>query len=135
MPCFGYTDITHPYSSVEKHSVLYTFDHARSSFLVMPSDMFDFCCCYCVDTCRLLLYLRQADKAVSSRSLFDAIQDTEAFVAANDESIMVVFRGTSELTDWATNLSISRRRVPKEWGLVGEGCDVHEVIRLTSSTC
>lgn len=59
--------------------------------------------------------------------MFDAIQDTEAFVAANDESIVLVFRGTSELTDWATNLNFTRRRVPKEWGLSGEGCDVHAV--------
>ncbi|CAN0519911.1 unnamed protein product, partial [Laminaria digitata] len=55
-----------------------------------------------------------------------AIQDTEAFVAANDESIMVVFRGTQEMTDWATNLNAMTRRVPADWGLVGEGCDVHE---------
>lgn len=69
----------------------------------------------------------QADNAVSGRSIFDAIQDTEAFVTANDESIMLVFRGTQEMTDWATNLNAIRRRVPEEWGLAGEGCDVHQV--------
>ena len=46
---------------------------------------------------------------------------------ADDESIMVVFRGTQEMTDWATNLKFMTRRVPDDWGLVGEGCDVHEV--------
>ena len=71
--------------------------------------------------------LLKADKEVSNRSIFDAIQDTEAFVAANDESIMVVFRGTQEITDWATNLDFFPRRVPDDWELVGEGCEVHEV--------
>ncbi|CAN0532113.1 unnamed protein product, partial [Scytosiphon promiscuus] len=41
--------------------------------------------------------------------LFDVIQDTEAFVVANDDVILVVFRGTSELTDWITNLSFRTR--------------------------
>ena len=71
--------------------------------------------------------LLKADKEVSNKSVFDAIQDTEAFVAANDESIMVVFRGTQEITDWATNLSFFPRQVSADWGLTGEGCDVHEV--------
>lgn len=64
---------------------------------------------------------------MSGRSIFDAIQDTEAFVTVNDESIMVVFRGTTEMTDWATNLNAMPRRVPEEWGLDGHYCDVHEV--------
>ena len=34
----------------------------------------------------------------------DDIEDTEAFVAANDNIILVVFRGTSEGSDWITNL-------------------------------
>ncbi|CAM9962984.1 unnamed protein product [Laminaria digitata] len=58
--------------------------------------------------------------------MFDKIEDTQAFVAANDDMILVVFRGTSENNDWLTNLKIGTRRVPKEWGLGGEGCDIHE---------
>ncbi|CAN0480582.1 unnamed protein product, partial [Scytosiphon promiscuus] len=34
----------------------------------------------------------------------DGVEDTEAFVAANDSMILVVFRGTSEGADWVTNL-------------------------------
>ena len=77
--------------------------------------------------CSVCCPFLKADNAVSGRSIFDAIQDTEAFLAADDESIMVVFRGTQEMTDWATNLKFMTRRVPDDWGLVGEGCDVHEV--------
>lgn len=58
--------------------------------------------------------------------MFDAIQDTEAFVAANDDVILVVFRGTSELTDWVTNLSFRTRNIPSAWGFE-EDCDVHQV--------
>ena len=59
--------------------------------------------------------------------MFDKIEDTEAFVVANDDMILVVFRGTSETKDWLTNLKFATRRVPPEWGLDGEGCDIHEV--------
>lgn len=41
--------------------------------------------------------------------------------------IMVVFRGTSELTDWATNLNFSTRNVSTEWGLSEQDWDVHRV--------
>ena len=75
----------------------------------------------------------KADKEVSGRSLFDAIQDTEAYVAANDDVILVVFRGTKELTDWATNLSIRTRNIPKAWGFGDEDCDVHKV-RMYANT-
>ncbi|CAN0251454.1 unnamed protein product, partial [Ectocarpus fasciculatus] len=68
----------------------------------------------------------KADPAVSGASIWDRIQDTEAFVAANDEVILVVFRGSSELTDWTTNFNMARRLVPSEWGLDGLGCDVHQ---------
>lgn len=76
----------------------------------------------------------KADKAVSGKSLFDAIQDTEAFVAANDDVILVVFRGTSELTDWITNLSFRTRNIPAAWGFGAEDCDVHQVIFMEHST-
>ena len=59
--------------------------------------------------------------------MFDAIQDTQAFVAANDDMIMAVFRGTSGLTDWATNLSFSTRNVSTEWGFSEQDYDVHRV--------
>eukprot|EP00904_Undaria_pinnatifida_P002282 jgi/Undpi1/12054/HiC_scaffold_4.g01753.m2 len=67
----------------------------------------------------------EAPKEESSERYFDAIQDTEAYVAANDDVIIAVFRGTSELSDWATNIEIIPRRVDESWGLKGEGCDVH----------
>lgn len=35
---------------------------------------------------------------MSGESILDAVQDTEAFVAANDDFVMVVFRGSHELT-------------------------------------
>lgn len=69
----------------------------------------------------------KADSAISGASIFDAIQDTEAFVVANDDLIMVVFRGTHERTDWATNLTFRTKNIPPEWGLGEEDCDVHMV--------
>lgn len=71
----------------------------------------------------------QADPAVSGESVLDAIQDTEAFVAANDQILLVVFRGTKELTDWTTNLKFILRSAPEAWG-VEEGCDLHRVSTL-----
>ncbi|CAB1117639.1 unnamed protein product [Ectocarpus sp. CCAP 1310/34] len=68
----------------------------------------------------------EADPAVSGASIWDRIQDTEAFVAANDDVILVVFRGSSELTDWTTNFNLVRRLVPSDWLLDGLGCDVHQ---------
>lgn len=52
---------------------------------------------------------------VSSASLKDAIHDTEAYVAADDEVLVVVFRGTTEGSDWATNLNIRAVPVPDTW--------------------
>lgn len=69
----------------------------------------------------------KAPKKASERSIFDAVEDTEAFVAADDDVVMAVFRGTMELTDWTTNLDFLPTRVAESWGLTGEGCDVHEV--------
>lgn len=48
-------------------------------------------------------------------------------MVANDDMIMVVFRGTSELTDWATNLSFRTKNVSTEWGFEEQDCDVHRV--------
>lgn len=60
--------------------------------------------------------------------MLDEIHDTEAFVAANDDTIVVAFRGSSELTDWVTNLSILAREVPPTWGLDdAKDCEVHRV--------
>eukprot|EP00752_Nemacystus_decipiens_P010362 g9232.t1 len=53
----------------------------------------------------------------------DFIQDTECFVAANDDVLLLVFRGTSERMDWLTNLRGAPRAVtwcPKE-----ERCSIH----------
>ncbi|CAN0222365.1 unnamed protein product [Ectocarpus sp. 6 AP-2014] len=66
-----------------------------------------------------------ADEA-AKRSSFDAIQDTEAFVAANDDMVAVVFRGTKELTDWATNLDISPRDCAGQWEAPDAVGAVHE---------
>lgn len=82
--------------------------------------------------CRALLVCSfpKAAKEESEKStigaIWDSVEDTEAFVAANDSMILVVFRGTSEGADWITNLKFMTRRVPQEWGLDGEGCEVHE---------
>lgn len=70
----------------------------------------------------------QADPAVSSRSLLDEIADTEALVAANDDMIMAVFRGTSEFgPDWATNLKLVPSPEPNEWGLNRADTALHSV--------
>lgn len=55
-------------------------------------------------------------------------------MAANDQILLVVFRGTKELTDWTTNLKFALRSAPQEWG-IEEGCDLHRVrmIRFTLS--
>ena len=66
------------------------------------------------------------DPAVSSASILDAIQDTEAYLVANDDVIIVVFRGSLEPADWATNLKIVTRDAPVAWGLSNK-CHVHEV--------
>lgn len=76
--------------------------------------------------CGMLLNPK-ADPAVSGESILDAIHDTEAFVAANDDMIVVVFRGTSELTDWATNLNVRTRKIPTDWRCGEEDCAVHQV--------
>ena len=66
------------------------------------------------------------DPAVSSAAILDAVQDTEAYLVANDDVIIVVFRGTLESADWATNLKIVTRDAPVAWGL-SINCNVHEV--------
>ena len=58
---------------------------------------------------------------------FDAIHDTEAFVAANDDIVAVVFRGTKEKADWAANLNAQRRECPETWG--ADSGALHEVRR------
>lgn len=64
---------------------------------------------------------------MSGESVLDAIQDTEAFVAANDDILLLVFRGTKELTDWTTNLKLFPRPAPRGWHIQEEGCDMHRV--------
>ena len=69
----------------------------------------------------------QADDAVARESAFDTVHDTEAFVAANDDVIIAVFRGSQGGRDWLTNLSILPRDVPQEWNLDTEDGDLHRV--------
>lgn len=59
--------------------------------------------------------------------MFDKLHDTEAFVAADDTCLVVVFRGTKEGSDWATNLKFGVSDPPEEWGLEGENLFVHQV--------
>ena len=65
----------------------------------------------------------------ANREYFDSVEDTEAFVAANDRMMVVVFRGTMEMVDWATNLKITRRSCPSQWKLPGPGGNMHEVLQ------
>lgn len=58
---------------------------------------------------------------------FDAIHDTESFVAANDDIIAVVFRGTKTIDNWYTNFMLSPRKCPSEWGVPSPGGEVHQV--------
>ena len=74
---------------------------------------------------------KKVKSGLSEEGMFDGIEDTEAYLVANDEFILLVFRGTMEAPDWATNLSFLTRRVPDSWGLDGEGCDVHQVRATT----
>lgn len=74
--------------------------------------------------CRLSV---QADDEVANESTFDAIHDTEAFVAANDDVIIAVFRGSKGGRDWLTNLSVLPRDVPEEWKLETADGDLHRV--------
>lgn len=75
----------------------------------------------------------QANDEVVDKSTFDAIHDTEAFVAVNDGAIVVAFRGSSGGSDWLTNFSILPRDVPKDWKLETTDGDLHRV-RLWLST-
>ncbi|CAN0019599.1 unnamed protein product [Scytosiphon promiscuus] len=62
----------------------------------------------------------------AKKSSFDAIQDTEAYVCANDDMIVIVFRGTKEKSDWATNLDIRRRDCPSGWAFGDKRANLHE---------
>ncbi|CAM9839983.1 unnamed protein product [Ectocarpus sp. 4 AP-2014] len=67
----------------------------------------------------------EANDEVVDKSTFDAIHDTEAFVAVNDGAIVVAFRGSSGGRDWLTNFSILPRDVPKDWKLETTDGDLH----------
>lgn len=66
---------------------------------------------------------------------FDAIHDTEAFVAANDDIIAVVFRGTKTIDNWYTNFMLSTKTCPSEWGVPSPGGQVHQVGYCDSFVC
>ncbi|CAM9812177.1 unnamed protein product [Ascophyllum nodosum] len=55
----------------------------------------------------------------------DQVEDTQAHLLANDDVIIVVFRGTQGSADWATNLKIVLRDAPEAWGL-SVNCKVHK---------
>ena len=59
-------------------------------------------------------------------SMADQVEDTQAHLLANDDVIIVVFRGTQGSADWATNLKIVLRDAPEAWGL-SVNCKVHKV--------
>lgn len=65
---------------------------------------------------------------------FFNIYDTQSFVAANDDAVLVVFRGTSDIKDWITNLRAAPWRVPAEWewdiGTEGQVLSMHRVSDL-----
>lgn len=69
----------------------------------------------------MMAYQGQAPQKVLS-----TVHDTQAFVAANDDMIIVVFRGTKEGVDWVTNLVYSHRECPETWGVPASECFVHE---------
>lgn len=62
---------------------------------------------------------------ISEDSLFDEIEDTEGFVAADDDIVVVAFRGSSELSDWVTDLKVVLTQAPAPWGVRGR---LHKVI-------
>lgn len=61
------------------------------------------------------------------RSPFDEIHDTDAYIAANDNLIVVVFRGTMGVDDWYTNAMLKPKPCPAEWGIPPPGGTVHTV--------
>ncbi|CAN0366380.1 unnamed protein product [Pylaiella littoralis] len=56
---------------------------------------------------------------------FDNVQDTDAYVAASDDIIAVVFRGTMGIYDWYTNTMLKPKKCPSEWGVPSPGGAVH----------
>lgn len=58
---------------------------------------------------------------------FGNLHDTDAFVAASDDMIAVVFRGTMGIADWYTNAKVKPKKCPQEWGVPPPGGTVHTV--------
>lgn len=79
--------------------------------------------------CSFCVCSSKAPKDVSEKKLCDPTQDTEAYVAANEDVVLAVFRGTSEAADWITNLEIIPRNVDDSWSFEGDGGFVHMVRR------
>lgn len=69
---------------------------------------------------------------MASASNFFDIQDTEAFVAANDDMIIVVFRGTKEFEDWRANAKLAKRECRSDWGVPGGG-KLHSVSECSNA--
>lgn len=73
----------------------------------------------------------KADKAFSNFSILGAVCETKAFVAANDDMIMVVFRGTRESTDWAPAAHIHPRDPLGARGAHDQDAEVHKTVMST----
>lgn len=58
---------------------------------------------------------------------FGNLHDTDAFVAASDDMIAVVFRGTMGIADWYTNAKVKPKKCPQEWRVPPPGGTVHTV--------
>ncbi|CAM9097534.1 unnamed protein product [Scytosiphon promiscuus] len=56
---------------------------------------------------------------------FSKVHDTDAFIAANDDMIAVVFRGTKGIDDWYTNAMFQPKKCPPEWEVPPPGGSVH----------
>ncbi|CAN0313678.1 unnamed protein product [Ectocarpus sp. 6 AP-2014] len=56
---------------------------------------------------------------------FGNLHDTDAFVAASDDILAVVFRGTMGVADWYTNARVKPKKCPQEWSVPPPGGTVH----------
>lgn len=77
---------------------------------------------------------RQKGGEEARKNPFDNVQDTDAYVAASDDIIAVVFRGTMGIYDWYTNTMLKPKKCPSEWGVPSPGGAVHSV-RLSLISC
>lgn len=60
------------------------------------------------------------------KALMDNVHDTEAYVAARDDLLIVAFRGTQQKADWVTSFSFSQTDAPDEWNLGTSKLEIHQ---------